>query len=53
MKTLDPSRDVVVKKEQNRIKRENSKYYIRTSKNIASSLFFIKLPVKNPTENGE
>lgn len=46
MRTLDPSRGAEVKKEQNRIKKENSKYYLITSKNIASSLFFIKLPVK-------
>lgn len=49
MRTLGPSRGAEVKKEQNRIKRENSKYYIRTSKHIAS-YFFIKLPVKKPTE---
>lgn len=46
MRTLDPSRGAEVKKEQNRIKKENSKYYLITSKNITSSLFFIKLPVK-------
>lgn len=51
MRTLDPSRGAEVKKEQNRIKRENSNYYLITFKNIASSLFFIKLPVKNLTEN--